>query len=103
MVTTASDVYQGVNYAVADKKLMRGTAWTKEEDDLLLHLRARNVDYDIISEQYIPRHSPAGCGCRHFRMKNKIIIAADGTQTTAGAAAAAAVAAAAANNGQNEN
>ena len=72
---------------------MNGKAWTQEEDDELLRLRAQNVPFGVIAKRYIPRHSQKACECRYQRAKDKLVRAADGTTITAGAAAAAAVAA----------
>ena len=68
-ITTASTIYENVNYVVSKKKLMHGVRWTPEEDELLMDLRAKGIGYDVISEIYITTHTAAGCAVRYSRMK----------------------------------
>lgn len=73
-ITEPSSIYKDVNYAKPGKKLARGVAWTEEEDQLLISLRAQGVRYEDIAMQHITTHSQSACEQRYGRMKNKEII-----------------------------
>ena len=73
-ITEPSSIYKDVNYAKPVKKLAGGVAWTEEEDQLLISLRAQGVRYEDIATQHITTHSQSACEQRYGRMKNKEII-----------------------------
>ena len=70
MVTTASTQFDGVNYAEPDATLMRGVAWTPQEDNLLLQLRRQGVSVKEIARRHIRTHTEGAVYCRWNRMKD---------------------------------
>ena len=42
--------------------------WSEENDDLLMHARARNISFEQIASQYFPDRTAKACSCRYSRI-----------------------------------